>query len=311
LSLAITFPGQGSQSIGMLSNLAEQFTVVRSTFDQASKALGMDLWEMSQHGPDEILNKTENTQPVLLTAGVACWRVWKEQGGARPEYLAGHSLGEYTALVCANVLDLDTAVCLVNERGRYMQSAVVEGQGAMAAILGLDDERVIEICKSLSGEQNVSVANFNSPGQVVIAGHTELVNIAIDALKEAGAKRTILLTVSVPSHCILMSPVENNLSEYFQGLEFSNAEIPMIQNVDVVPRTDANEIKEALILQLRQPVRWSEIILLMKARGIQRIIECGPGKVLTGLCKRSDRDLIARAVFDVSSLEMALEEAAE
>lgn len=308
MSLAITFPGQGSQSIGMLSDLAERFQVVRATFDQASDALGIDLWEMSQNSSAEIINKTENTQPLLLTAGIACWRVWQENGGVKPEYVAGHSLGEYTALVCTNSLQLDTAVCLVRERGQYMQSAVAEGQGAMAAILGLDAEKIIQICEDLSGEQNVSAANFNSPDQVVIAGDTELVNKAINVLKEAGAKRAILLPVSVPSHCILMSQAAENLSNRLQDIDFFNADIPVIQNVDVIPRIDANEIKQALVEQLHQPVRWCEIILLMKARGIKRIIECGPGKVLSGLCKRIDRSLIAQPVFDNNSLDIALAE---
>lgn len=306
MSLAIVFPGQGSQTIGMLSDLANQYPVVHSSFEEASERLGMDLWDLAQNGPESDLNKTKNTQPVLLTVSVACWRLWLENNGSLPTYLAGHSLGEYSALVCGGSLEFTDAVALVADRGRSMQEAVPEGEGAMAAILGLDDEKVDAICKQLSSQHIVSAANFNSPGQVVIAGQIEAVNQAVIALKEAGAKRAKILSVSVPSHCVLMDRAAAELATRLEEVTFKNASIPIIQNVDATPRTDSKEIKHALIKQLSQPVLWSESVLKMKENGVKRIIECGPGKVLAGLCKRIDRELDAQAIFDVDSLQKAM-----
>lgn len=306
-NLAIIFPGQGSQSLGMLSALAESFPVVRATYDEASQALGFDLWRLTQEGSEQELNRTEHTQPALLAAGQAVWRVWDESAGEQPSLLAGHSLGEYTALVCAGVIDFSDAITLVAERGKYMQEAVPHGTGAMAAILGLKDEQVVEVCQAVSGEQIVSAANFNATGQVVIAGHTKAVQQAMASAKQAGAKRAIMLPVSVPSHCALMKQAADRLATRLQSITFSNANIPVIQNVDVEQHTTAQDIKQALIQQLYQPVRWLETIGKMQNSGITQLIECGPGKVLTGLIKRIDRSLDALAVYDPASLQAAID----
>lgn len=306
MSLAFVFPGQGSQSVGMLAELADSFPLVKSLYQEASGILGFDLWEMVQAGPAESLNRTENTQPALLTAGVAIWRIWREQDGEVPSVLAGHSLGEYTALVCAGALEFSDAVALVHERGKAMQEAVPEGSGAMAAILGLDDSQVIEICKNITNRGVVSAANFNSLGQVVIAGDVAAVEAAMAAAKDAGAKRAILIPVSVPSHCALMAPAADKLAERLQSLDLKEAEIPIIQNVDVALRRDGAGIQAALIQQLHQPVRWVETINKIQSLGVTRVIECGPGKVLTGLIKRIDRTLETQAVYDPPSLDAAL-----
>lgn len=307
MSLAIIFPGQGSQSLGMLSALAESFPVVRATYEEASQALGFDLWRLTQDGPETELNRTEHTQPALLAAGRAIWRVWNESGGEQPGMFAGHSLGEYTALVCAGVIDFSDAITLVADRGRYMQEAVPQGTGAMAAILGLDDEQVIEVCQAITGEQIVTAANFNATGQVVIAGHVGAVQQAMEAAKQAGAKRAILLPVSVPSHCALMTQAADRLATRLESLTFSTANIPVIQNVDVEQHTATEGIKQALIQQLYQPVRWVETVHKMQNNGVTQLVECGPGKVLTGLVKRIDRNLNALAVYDPSSLQAAID----
>lgn len=307
MSLAIIFPGQGSQSLGMLSALAESFPVVRATYDEASQALGFDLWRLTQDGPETELNRTEHTQPALLAAGRAIWRVWNESGGEQPGMFAGHSLGEYTALVCAGVIDFSDAITLVADRGKYMQEAVPQGTGAMAAILGLDDEQVVEVCQAITGEQIVSAANFNATGQVVIAGHAGAVQQAMEAAKQAGAKRAILLPVSVPSHCALMTQAADRLATRLELLTFSTANIPVIQNVDVEQHTATEGIKQALIQQLYQPVRWVETVHKMQNNGVTQLVECGPGKVLTGLVKRIDRNLNALAVYDPSSLQAAID----
>lgn len=307
MSLAIIFPGQGSQSLGMLSALAESFPVVRATYEEASQALGFDLWRLTQDGPETELNRTEHTQPALLAAGRAIWRVWNESGGEQPGMFAGHSLGEYTALVCAGVIDFSDAITLVADRGKYMQEAVPQGTGAMAAILGLDDEQVVEVCQAITGEQIVSAANFNATGQVVIAGHAGAVQQAMEAAKQAGAKRAILLPVSVPSHCALMTQAADRLATRLESLTFSTANIPVIQNVDVEQHTATEGIKQALIQQLYQPVRWVETVHKMQNNGVTQLVECGPGKVLTGLVKRIDRNLNALAVYDPSSLQAAID----
>ena len=292
--LAFVFPGQGSQSVGMLSDLAENFPVVAEIFAMASAALGFDLWSLCLDGPEERLNQTENTQPALLAASYAVWRTWEEQDGARPSLLAGHSLGEYTALVCAGVLDFTDAVSLVADRGRFMQAAVPREEGAMAAIAGLDDETVTEICDRAAQDEVVSAANFNFPGQVVIAGNAKAMDRAIALAKEAGAKRATLLSVSVPSHCQLMAPAVDKLKQRVNELDFAPADIPVVQNVDARLRSDPEEIKQALILQLHQPVFWSRSIASMHRQGITKIIECGPGRVLSGLIRRIEKKYCQR-----------------
>ena len=307
--LALVFPGQGSQAVGMLSALAQDFDIVAATFDQASERLGYDLWALAQNGPEADLNRTAVTQPALLTAGVAVWRIWQSRNGPVPSLLAGHSLGEYTALVCAGVLPFDQAVSLVEDRGKAMQSAVAEGSGLMAAILGLDDAAVEILCRAAAQGQVVTTANYNSPGQVVIAGDHDAVQRAIDLAKEQGAKRAIPLSVSVPSHCALMRDAATVFAARIEAVDFTDAAIPVIQNVDATARTGSADIKAALIRQLHEPVRWVDSVHGMKAAGITTIIESGPGKVLTGLIKRIDRDMNALAINDPVSLETALQEA--
>ena len=307
-TLAFVFPGQGSQSTGMLVELATSSDNVRLTFEEASSSLGYDLLELIRNNPDEALNKTENTQPALLTCSVALWRLWQEKTGVLPAYLAGHSLGEYSALVCADVFSLADAVVLVADRGKFMQEAVPEGVGAMAAILGLDTDQVQQLCREAEQSQIVSAANYNSANQIVIAGHLEAVERACALAKDAGAKRAILLPISVPSHCALMSSASERFASRLEQMPFSQANIPVLQNVDAKPHSDAGEIKHALLQQLHQPVRWVETIEYLSARGVSRIIECGPGKVLSGLIKRIDRALKVHAVFDIDSLNSALHE---
>ncbi len=309
-TLGFVFPGQGSQSTGMLVELASNNENVARTFEEASNSLGFELLELIRDNPAEALNKTENTQPAILTCSVALWRLWQEMTGDLPVYLAGHSLGEYSALVCADVLSLSDAVVLVTDRGRFMQEAVPEGVGAMAAIVGLEREEVQQLCVEAEQSQIVSAANFNSANQIVIAGHREAVERACSLAKNAGAKRAILLPISVPSHCALMSDAAERFALTLEQIPFSQAHIPVVQNVDAKPRSDANEIKQALLQQLHQPVRWVETIEYLGAKGVGRIIECGPGKVLTGLIKRIDRSLKVHAVFDKDSLDAALNEGA-
>jgi [acyl-carrier-protein] S-malonyltransferase len=304
--LAIVFPGQGSQSVGMLRELAAAFPVVRDTYTEASDVLKYDLWALVQNGPEQDLNRTDRTQPAMLTAGVAVWRVWQGQGGARPAVVAGHSLGEYTALVCADALDFASAVALVAERGRFMQEAVPAGQGAMAAVLGLDDGTVRAACARAANGEVVEAVNLNAPGQVVIAGGTAAVGRAIEELKAAGAKRAVPLPVSVPSHCALMKPAAERLADYLQGVELRAPQIPVLHNVDVQVADDAQGVRDRLVRQLYSPVRWVETVQAMAARGVGRIIECGPGKVLTGLNKRIEKEVGALAVYDPATLEEAL-----
>ena len=305
-SLGFIFPGQGSQAVGMLAELAKAFPSVEETFAEASAVLAYDLWHLVQQGPAEELNRTDRTQPAMLAAGVAVWRVWNEKGGATPALMAGHSLGEYTALVCAGALDFADAVRLVTERGRFMQEAVPAGEGAMAAILGLDDQAVRAICQDAAGGEVLAAVNFNSPGQVVIAGHAAAVERAIAAAKAAGAKRALPLPVSVPSHCPLMAPAAERLAKLLETVELRSPQIPVINNVDVVAEDDPQRIKEALVRQLYNPVRWVEVIQAMAARGVDTVVECGPGKVLAGLNRRIDRAMKALPVFDPATLETAL-----
>ncbi len=305
MSLGFVFPGQGSQAVGMLDALADE-PVVRATFDEAAQALDFDLWVLVHAGPAERLNETANTQPAMLAAGVACWRLWQERGGAEPAVMAGHSLGEYTALVCAGALDFADALHLVRARGRFMQEAVPAGEGAMAAILGLDDDTVKRICAEAAGDRVVEAVNFNAPGQVVVAGHADAVARAVEQAKAAGARRALVLPVSVPSHCSLMRPAAERLAAELKQVDLRPPRIPVINNVDVAAPDDPEAIRDALVRQLHSPVRWVEVIQAMRARGVERLIECGPGKVLTGLVKRIDRALAVQPVFDADSLAQAL-----
>lgn len=306
MSLAFVFPGQGSQSVGMLAELALAFPQVKDTFGIGSEVLGFDLWDLVQNGPEEELNRTSNTQPAMLAAGVAVWRVWRDQGGALPAVMAGHSLGEYSALVCAGALAFEDAIALVAERGRLMQAAVPQGAGAMAAILGPDDDKVRAICREASQGEVVAAVNFNSPGQVVVAGHLAAVERAIELAKQQGAKRAVRLPVSVPSHCELMKPAAEQLGQHLAQIEIRKPDIPVIHNADVQAHDDPKAIREALERQLFSPVRWVETMQAIGARGVKGLVECGPGKVLVGLNKRIDKDMIALAVYDTGSLTEAL-----
>ncbi|EJL7928648.1 TPA: ACP S-malonyltransferase [Vibrio cholerae] len=300
---AIVFPGQGSQAVGMLADLAEQYAVVKQTFAEASEVLGYDLWALVQDGPVEDLNQTFRTQPALLAASVAIWRVWQQLELEQPAVLAGHSLGEYSALVCAGVIDFKQAIKLVELRGQLMQQAVPAGTGAMYAIIGLEDEAIAKACADAAQGEVVSPVNFNSPGQVVIAGQKDAVERAGVLCKEAGAKRALPLPVSVPSHCALMKPAADELAKTLAELEFNAPQISVINNVDVVAETDPVKIKDALIRQLYSPVRWTECVEQMSAQGVEKLIEMGPGKVLTGLTKRIVKTLEGVAVNDVASLD--------
>jgi [acyl-carrier-protein] S-malonyltransferase len=308
VSLAIVFPGQGSQSVGMLGPLAERYPLVRETFAEASRALGYDLWAVTSQGPDTELNRTEVTQPAMLAAGVAVYRLWQDQGGATPALMAGHSLGEYSALVCAGALDFETGVELVAERGRLMQNAVPAGQGAMAAVLGLDDAVVRAVCEQASEGEVVEAVNFNAPGQVVIAGESAAVERAAALAKEQGAKRVLPLPVSVPSHSSLMRPAAEALHTHLEQIEIRVPEIPVLHNVDAATRDSADAIREALARQLHSPVQWVQTEQAMLAQGASAFVEAGPGKVLTGLIKRIDKTARALPLFDPASLEAALQE---
>ncbi|WP_311750893.1 ACP S-malonyltransferase [Proteus columbae] len=303
---AMVFPGQGSQAVGMLAELAEQYPIVTETFAQASDVLGYSLWDLVQNGPEEELNKTWKTQPALLAASVAIWRVWQEKQGKMPQMMAGHSLGEYSALVCAGVIDFTAAIKLVELRGQLMQEAVPAGTGAMYAIIGLDNDAIAKACEEAAQGQVVSPVNFNSPGQVVIAGNKEAVERAGVLCKEAGAKRALPLVVSVPSHCALMKPAADKLAVALQEIEFKQPEIQVVNNVDVIAQTDANAIRDALVRQLYNPVRWTETVELIAEKGITQLLEIGPGKVLTGLTKRISKEMNAAAVNDIASLDVAL-----
>ncbi len=303
---AMVFPGQGSQAIGMLAELAEHYPIVTETFAQASDVLGYSLWDLVQNGPEEELNKTWKTQPALLAASVAIWRVWQEKQGKMPQMMAGHSLGEYSALVCAGVIDFAAAIKLVELRGQLMQEAVPAGTGAMYAIIGLDNDAIAKACEEAAQGQVVSPVNFNSPGQVVIAGNKEAVERAGALCKEAGAKRALPLAVSVPSHCALMKPAADKLAVALQEIEFKQPEIQVVNNVDVKAQTDANAIRDALVRQLYNPVRWTETVEFIADKGITQLLEIGPGKVLTGLTKRISKEINAAAVNDIASLDAAL-----
>ena len=308
MSLAFVFPGQGSQSEGMLSALATEFSEVEATFREASEVLGYDLWDIVQNGPADKLNSTDITQPAMLAAGVAVWRVWQAKGGAQPTVLAGHSLGEYTALVCGGSLAFTDAIKLVAERGRLMQEAVPAGTGAMAAVLGLEDDVVRQVCSDAAAGEVLEAVNFNSPGQVVVAGNKAAVERLVDLAKERGAKRALLLPVSVPSHCALMQPAADQLASVLKEVAIQAPTIPVLNNADVASPSDPDAIRDALVRQLYSPVRWVETIQKMNSDGVDRLIECGPGKVLVGLNKRIERKMAAQAMFDPDSLSAALAE---
>lgn len=304
---AILFPGQGSQSIGMMSALAEGHAEVRDTFEQAAGILGYDLWALVANGPSEELNKTEITQPAMLVSGIASWRVWLASGGSLPDYFAGHSLGEYSALVAAGVMTFEDAVAVVAARGRFMQAATPSGTGAMAAVIGVDDQQLRDICEKAQQGQVVACANFNSPGQVVISGDKAAVERAGELATEAGARRVLPLPVSVPSHSLLMRPAASKLQELLLNVRLSDGNVPVIQNADVVAYADAEQIREALARQLWQPVRWTETIEFLVQAGVQQFIECGPGKVLAGLNRRISRQSSVFALTDDAGLQKAIE----
>jgi [acyl-carrier-protein] S-malonyltransferase len=305
MKIAVVFPGQGSQSVGMMAGWDGR-AEVRATFAEASDALGQDLWALVTDGPADLLNQTVNTQPAMLAADVAVWRVWQAAGGATPALLAGHSLGEYAALVAAGSLNLADAIRLVRFRAEAMQAAVPEGVGAMAAILGLDDDAVRTVCAEAAAGEVVEAVNLNSPGQVVIAGNRDAVERAMSLAKERGAKRALPLPVSVPSHSSLMQPAAERLLAHLQGVPFAAPAIPVLHNTDVASHPGPAEIRSALAKQLHTPVRWVETVRALKAAGVERVIECGPGKVLAGLNKRIDDSLLAVALVDEASLAMAL-----
>jgi [acyl-carrier-protein] S-malonyltransferase len=304
---AFLFPGQGSQSIGMLAELATAHEAVEATFAEASAVLGYDLWKVCQDGPEERLNRTETTQPAMLAAGIATWRVWLELGGGKPAWMAGHSLGEYSALVAAGVMRFSDAVAAVAERGRLMQAATPQGVGAMAAVLGLEDEQLQDICRQAANSDVVSCANFNAPGQVVIAGHAEAVQRACGLAREAGARRAIMLPVSVPSHCALMKPAAEGLARVLQGLQLRAPECRILHNADVSEHADAAAMRDVLARQLWQPVRWTDTIRALTERGVTRFLECGPGKVLAGLNRRISRAAETLALTESAALKAAID----
>lgn len=302
---AFVFPGQGSQALGMLADIAETTPLVELTFAEASEGLGYNLWDLVQND-EEKLNQTQYTQPALLTASIALWRLWQEKGGEKPSFLAGHSLGEYSALVASGVLSLKDAAALVQARGEFMQAAVPAGTGKMAAIIGLDDDKVRQACSDSAQGDVVEAVNYNSPGQVVIAGSAEAVERAMEACKDAGAKRALPLPVSVPSHCALMKPAAEKLAEKLESINFNNPDIPVINNVDVSAEATADAIKDALIRQLYNPVRWTETVQRLKDEGAETLYECGPGNVLCGLAKRIDRSLTGKPLGTLDKFEAAL-----
>ena len=306
--LALVFPGQGSQSVGMLAELSEMHPSMKASFEEASDGAGVDLWALSQAGPEEMLNRTEYTQPALLAAGVAVWRLWNAQGGTKPSVLAGHSLGEYTALVAAGALSLKDGAHLVRIRGQLMQDAAPAGVGAMAAVLGAEDALVLEVCEAVSGAEVVVPANFNSPGQIVIGGHAAAVDAALAMLAGKGVRKAVKLAVSVPSHTPLMREAANRLAETMAGQHWNLPALPVEQNVDAKTHGSVEAIRDALVRQLYLPVQWTGCVQALAARGVNRIGECGPGKVLAGLAKRIDKSLDARALGTPADFAGAIEE---
>lgn len=304
-SLAVVFPGQGSQSVGMMKGFAD-VPVVKATFDKAREIVGVDFWRMAEDGPPEILNQTVNTQPLMLVAGIACWCAWLERGGAMPAWFAGHSLGEYTALVAAEALRFEDALALVRFRAQSMQEAVPEGTGGIAAILGLDDAKLPQVLADAAQGEVVEAANLNSPGQVVIAGHRGAVERAMALAREAGAKRAVMLPMSAPSHCSLMRPAAERLRERLAQVPIARPAVPVLHNRFVEAFDDPERIRGALVAQLDHPVRWIETIEFLAAHGVKRVVECGPGKVLTGMSRRIAADVEYIALQDSAALEAAL-----
>ncbi len=305
-SLAFVFPGQGSQAVGMLAAQAEEHAVVKQTFAEASDVLGYDLWQLCQQGPEADLNRTDRTQPAILTASVALWRLWCARTSVRPAFVAGHSLGEYSALVAASVISFADAVHLVERRGQLMQQSVPEGQGGMAAILGLDDQQIIDICAQVAEGEVVSAVNFNAPGQVVIAGQAAAVQRAVDACKSAGAKRAMPLPVSVPSHCALMRPAADELARDLAVLQWQQPSMTLVQNVSAAPAENLDSLRQQLVEQLYSPVRWVESVAWIAGQGVTDLIECGPGKVLSGLNKRCAKGVGTHNIDSVDGLAAAL-----
>lgn len=306
-TLAFVFPGQGSQSVGMLADLAERNATVAQTFQEASDGAGVDLWRLVQDNPDDRLNQTEFTQPALLAADIAVWRLWQDAGGPVPGRLAGHSLGEYAALVAAQAISLHDAALLVRERGRLMQAAVPAGTGAMAAVIGAEDSQVAAICREASSDEVVVPANFNSPGQVVIGGHAAAVDKALELLAAQGVRKTVKLAVSVPSHTPLMREAANRLGEVMGRLSWNAPAIEVVQNVDAEVHGSIESIRDALQRQLFLPVRWTQCVQALAGQGVTRLGECGPGKVLSGLARRIDKSLEARALGSVADFDATLE----
>lgn len=304
--LAFVFPGQGSQSIGMAAQLADTYPEIRQAFEEASEGAGLDLWQLSQDGPEDRLNRTEFTQPALLAASVATWNAWRAAGGAMPELLAGHSLGEYSALVAGGTLSLRDAAKLVRERGRLMQAAVAEGEGAMAAVIGAEDELVLEVCRQASGERIVAPANFNSPGQIVIGGDAKAVDQALELLAGRGVRKVVRLAVSVPSHTALMRGAANRLAEAMSTVAWNEPSVPLVQNVDAQVHDSLQAIRDALVRQLYLPVRWTGCVQALAAAGVTQMVECGPGKVLAGLVKRIDRSIEVHSIGTPEALQAAV-----
>ena len=305
--LAFVFPGQGSQSVGMMADLAASFPEIKHTFEHASDALGKDLWALVSAGPEADLNQTQNTQPAMLAAGIAIWNIFCQQSNLRPAWTAGHSLGEYSALVAAKAIAFEDAIRLVATRGRLMQEAVPPGVGAMAAILGLEDHQVAEACAKAAQGEVVDAVNFNAPGQVVIAGHASAVQRAITEAQALGAKRALLLPVSVPSHCALMAGAAEKLGEHLLQVPIDSPDITLIHNTDVMAHSAPEVIRNALKEQLYKPVRWVDSIQFMHTQGVARYVECGPGKVLIGLNKRIVKEAEHLSIFDSKSLHTTLE----
>jgi [acyl-carrier-protein] S-malonyltransferase len=309
-SFAFIFPGQGSQQVGMLADAHQTFSKVRDTFEEASQVLGYDMWSLVQNGPQEALNLTETTQPVLLTSSVALWRAWQDSTGLVPKIMAGHSLGEFSALVCAGSIAFTDALELVRQRGQFMQAAVPVGEGAMAAIIGLDDAAINSVCEEISRTTGkvVAAVNFNSPGQVVIAGHSAAVDSAINALKEAGAKRAMPLPVSAPFHTELMKPAGERLADAIASVTIAAPTVPVVHNVHAAAETDPEMIRQLLVKQIYSPVKWTACINTISEAGVKTFVECGPGKVLGGLLRRIDRTLTAFALADTDAFAAAAEQ---
>lgn len=305
-TLAFVFPGQGSQAVGMLAELAGEYPLIGEAFAEAADALGYDLWQLCQNGPDAELNRTDRTQPAILAASVALWRVWEANSSARPAFVAGHSLGEYSALVAAGVIGFADALRLVERRGQLMQQAVPAGEGGMAAILGLDNDQVIQLCAEAAQGEVVSAVNFNAPGQVVVAGQAAAVERAIEACKAAGAKRAIALPVSVPSHCALMKPAAEQLAKDFDNISWQSPQMTLVQNVSARPAADLETLRAQLVEQLYSPVRWSESVEYLATEGVTDLVECGPGKVLSGLNKRCAKGVATHNLDSAAGLAAAL-----